>query len=53
VTSLWQREEQITRIRTSPGIGGATVISSITNGSPAFLETAAAISQRKEIQKTL
>jgi len=50
--SLWQREEQITRIRTSRGIGGATVISSIINGSPAFLAIAATISQRKEIHKT-
>jgi hypothetical protein len=29
------------RIRTSKGCGGATMISSITNGSPAFLLTAA------------
>ena len=41
VRSLWQSEVQMIRIRTSPAIGGATITSSITSGSPAFLLTAA------------
>lgn len=35
------------RIRTSRGLGGATITSSITSLSPAFLETAAAYSFKK------
>jgi len=42
--SMWQIEEHIIRIRTSRGIGGATMISSITSGSPGLLATAAAYS---------
>ena len=41
VTSLWHREVHMIRIRTSWGIGAATMISSITNGSPGFRLTAA------------
>lgn len=41
VMSLWHKELQIIRIRTSRAIGGATTISSITSGSPGFRQTAA------------
>ena len=50
VASLRQREVHIIRIRTSRGLGGATMISSITNGSPALLATAAIVLQRKAKQ---
>jgi len=42
VRSLWQREVQRILMRTSWAFGGATITSSISNGFPASLATAAA-----------
>jgi len=52
VISLWQRDVHRTRIRTSRCIGGATMMSSITNGSPGFLATAATDFAMKQRNKT-
>jgi len=52
VISLWQRDVHKIRIRTSRGIGGATMMSSITNGSPGFLATAATVFAMKQGNKT-
>ena len=46
--SLKQRAEHKTRTRSSRAFGGATMISSITNGSPAFLATAAASNKQSK-----
>lgn len=48
VTSLWQSEVQTILILTSCGIGGSTVTSSITRGSPGFRHTAAATSPQEQ-----
>lgn len=49
VTSLWQREVQMILMRISPDLGGPTITSSITRGSPAFLATAAANHHRRQL----